>query len=227
MGGLYLALSCLQGRPMRQAFDALATLGVGVQLTPGNEPTPDFARHVAASGVPTRTHHGFSFERRAGKVWSDEGACVASSDSVHPPRHDSPAAEHFSRWLEANPQARVLETMYPGYCLGSGDALEQALTRSVPLAVDVSHLFIQRTAGVLTDGTLRRVLDSPHVVEVHVSQNDGRHDSHRPLRRDSFELGWARERLSSGLPVIYEAYLHLLSDDARRAQLDLVRQALT
>jgi sugar phosphate isomerase/epimerase len=117
--------------------------------------------------------------------------------------------------------------MYPGYRLGTGVELERAMELGVRLAVDVSHLFIQQTAGVLEDRTLRRVLASAHIVEVHVSQNDGRHDSHRPLRRDSFELGWARERLQHGVPVIYEAYLHVVSEPSRRAQLELVRETLT
>jgi hypothetical protein len=227
MSGLFLALSCLQGRPMRQAFDELSGLGVGVQLTPGNEPTPGFHGRVAASGVPTRTHHGFSFERRASRVWADDGECLATSDSLHPPRRDTPAAAHFDRWLEAHATRHVLETMYPGYCLGTGAELERALSLGVRLAVDVSHLFIQRTAGLLDERTLRRVLDAPTLVEVHVSHNDGRHDSHRALRRDSFELGWARERLASGTPVVSEAYWHTLSGDARKAQLELLRSALS
>jgi hypothetical protein len=227
MPGLFLALSCLQGRPMRQAFDELSAWGTGVQLTPGNEPTAGFFQHVSSTRVPTRTHHGFSFERRATRVWSDDGACLSSSDSVHPPKVGTPAAARFNEWLEANGRTRVLETMYPGYCLGTGPELERALALGVRLAVDVSHLFIQRTAGVLDEGTLRRVLDTPTLVEVHVSQNDGRHDAHRPLRRDSFELGWARERLAAGTPVIYEAYLHVLSDGARSRQLELVRSALS
>lgn len=51
---LLVAMSCLHGRPMVAAFDELAALGAALQLTPGNQPTPGFAAHVAASGVPTR-----------------------------------------------------------------------------------------------------------------------------------------------------------------------------
>jgi len=51
---LFVALSCLQGRPMARAFDELAALGAGIQLTPGNFPTAAFRDHVAASGVVTR-----------------------------------------------------------------------------------------------------------------------------------------------------------------------------
>ncbi|MBL8918359.1 MAG: hypothetical protein JNJ54_05825 [Myxococcaceae bacterium] len=224
---LFLALSCLQGRSMRSAFDELSGLGVGVQLTPGNEPTRGFEAHVRAAGVPVRTHHGFSFAARVARVWRDEGSCAIDTDSVHPPKTNTPAAAHFDEWLEAHGDERVLETMYPGYRLGTGGELERAMDLGVRLAVDVSHLFIQRTAGVLADATLRRLLDYAQVAEVHVSQNDGRHDSHRLLRGDVFGLGWAVERERSGVPLIYEAYLHQARDDVRRSQLDRLRDLVT
>lgn len=211
---------------MKSAFDALAGLGVGVQLTPGNEPTKHFEAHVRAAAVPVRTHHGFSFSLRQTRVWRDDGRLLATSDSVHPPRIDSPAAAHFDAWLEREGRGVVLETMYPGYRLGTGAELEAAMERGQPLAVDVSHLFIQRTAGVLGEASLRRLFDYPHVAEVHVSQNDGRHDSHRLLDRDAFGLGWALARARAGTPLIHEAYLHQASEETRRGQLELLRDAL-
>ena len=213
---LFLALSCLQGRPLGGAYAELAALpGVdGIQLTPGCQPTPGFA----PTGI-TRTHHGFTpraFRTRA--VWSDDGTCLVASDSVHPPRADAPAAAHF---LER--PAPILETMYPGYALGDGTALVDAMRRGLPLAVDVSHLFMQRAQGCLDEATLARVLDYDRVAEVHVSANDGRRDLHAPLTADSFGLAWARERLAQ-LPVILECYFHQLTADQRRAQIDLVRE---
>jgi hypothetical protein len=71
---LFVAMSCLQGRPMAHAFDELAQLGVGIQLTPGNLPTDGFRDHVAASGVATRRHHGFSFEHRRSSMISNRSA---------------------------------------------------------------------------------------------------------------------------------------------------------
>lgn len=211
---------------MQSAFDELSALGVGVQLTPGNEPTKHFEARVKASGVPFRTHHGFSFHARVAQVWRDDGACVIATDSVHPPKENTPASAHFDAWLEQHGDERVLETMYPGYRLGSGEELERAMAMGITLAVDVSHLFIQRTAGVLTEGTLRRVFSYERVAEVHVSMNDGRHDSHRLLRRDAFGLDWARERTKLGVPLIHEAYLHQASPDARRAQLALLQETV-
>lgn len=207
---------------MRAAFDELKTLGVGLQLTPGNEPTTDFERDVQASGVPVRTHHGFSFVRRTTQVWSDAGELIACSDSVHPPRTETAAAVHFDAWLERRPTTTV-EAMYPGYRLGTGAELERAMSLGINLAVDVSHLLLQRTAGTISSATVARVLDCSTVTEVHVSHNDGRHDSHRLLTEHSFGLDWARERLRAGVPVIYEAYLHVVSSDARRRQIELLR----
>lgn len=221
-GVVFLALSCLQGRPMRWAFDELRAPGLGIQLTPGNEPSKGFEAHVARSGVPVRTHHGFSYAFRQSRVWADDGALLARSHSVHPPKSDTPAASGFDAWLERADASIVLETMYPGYRLGTGAELERAMTLDRPLAVDVSHLFIQRTAGVLGDATLRRLFDYSNVVELHVSQNDGRHDSHRLLRPDAFGLEWALERARTGVPLIHEAYLHRASAAARKAQLELL-----
>ena len=70
---------------MRAAFDALRALAPAVQLTPGNEPSPGFLAHLAASGVLVRTHHGFSATERAPRVWLDDGQLAVTSDSVHPP----------------------------------------------------------------------------------------------------------------------------------------------
>lgn len=205
MAMLYLALSCLQGRPMARAYAELSALADGVQLTPGCQPTPGFA----PTG-PVRTHHGYTPTAfRIRDVWGADGACLVDSDSVHPPA----AGGRYS-------DAPILETMYPGYELGDGDALDAAMDRGARLAVDVSHLFIQRTQGVLSDRTLARVLDYERVEEIHVSANDGARDLHAPLRADSFGLDWARQR---GVPVVLECYFHKLDADARRRQIELVR----
>jgi hypothetical protein len=216
---------------MREAFRALRPLADGVQLTPGNHPTKDFA--LEAQNAPTRRHHGFAFGARKQEVWDDAtGECLVDSESVHPPRADRPSAAHFASFLEQRLAKRsaelrwsapILETMYPGWLLGDGEALEAAMRRGLPLALDVSHVFIQRTAGVISDRTWSALADYSGVREVHVSANDGTHDSHAPLTRDTFGLALARERLSAGIPVVLECYMHRLSPDERRRQIDLVR----
>jgi len=223
---LFVAMSCLQGRPMAGAFDELARLGVALQLTPGNLPTPGFEAHVAASGVPARRHHGFSFERRRADVWSAGGACLVSSESVHPPEDGEGFARRAWRaWYDAAPDRPVLEVMYPGYALGCGDEVLAAMDARLPLAVDVSHVFIQRTQGAMDDRTWRRLAGYDRIAEVHVSANAGRHDTHQPLAPGdaTFGLAWAREQLRAGVPVVLECYMHRLTHDERRRQLDTVR----
>lgn len=200
---------------MGAALSALTALKPdGVQLTPGNQPTKHFAD--AARALPTRTHHGFTFAAfRTRTIWA-EGKCLVGSDSVHPPA----SAEAPIDWGSPLP---VLETMYPGYRLGTGAELDAAMDRGVPLAVDVSHLFIQQQQGVLGPRTLARILDYPRIAEVHVSANDGRRDLHHPLTESSFGLAWARAKRAAGTPVILECYFHRLTRDQRERQADLVR----
>lgn len=207
---------------MSAALDSLAELEPdGVQLTPGNMPTPDFQHALTESKLATRTHHGFSFTAfRTRDVWADDGRCLTTSDSVHPPASNAKARE---KYLENRPPELVLETMYPSYALGSGEELEHAMELNLPLAIDVSHLFIQKTQGVISAATLRRLYDYDNVHEVHVSANDGRRDGHAPLTPKTFGLEWAHERARAGVPLILECYFHRLTVDERRAQLSLAR----
>lgn len=215
---LFVALSCLQGRPMRAAFDELARLGAGIQLTPGNLPTHAFAAHVAASGVTTRRHHGFTFDARKTETWI-EGACVVPSESVHPPLAGAP----WRAWFERVPERPILEVMYPGYELGTGDEVERAMADGITLAVDISHVYLQRMGGAMNDATWRRLADYDRIAEVHVSANRGRADTHQPLTRETFGLDWARERVANGDDVILECYMHKLDDERRHHQLELLR----
>lgn len=201
---------------METAFRALCALAPdGVQLTPGNQPTVGFSSVVADSRLRVRTHHGFTFEKWKQRVWNDDGSCAVTSDSVHPPLRSV-----LADW-EPSGALPVLETMYPGSALGTGAELEHAMSLRLPLAVDVSHVFMQFHASVISDGTWKRLQDYEHIAEVHVSRNDGRSDAHFPLRSGTFGLEWARERLKAGTPLILESYFHRVSDDARRAQVAL------
>ena len=219
---LYVALSCLQGRPMTAAFDELARLGTGIQLTPGNLPDRGFQAHVAASPTATRRHHGFAWRARKAETWCHH-ACVVDSESVHPPL----AHEHteWRAWLERASKRPILEVMYPGYALGTGDEVERAMDDHLVLAIDISHVFLQIAQGAMNDRTWHRLQTYEHVAEVHVSANQGRADSHRPLTIETFGLAWARERVPDAAPVILECYMHKLSEQERYDQLGLVVHA--
>jgi hypothetical protein len=212
---------------MEAAFDDLLVLSPeGIQLTPGNHPTVAFEQHVGRA--PIRTHHGFSFTSRKRDVWSSAATCAVLADSVHPPLRASDAARCIAAtgglgaWLERSKgMLPILETMFPDYLLGTGAETEVAMVLRVPLAVDVSHVFIQLETGAMTLATWRRLAAYDLVSEVHVSANAGHRDSHLPLTRETFGLAWVRERHAAGVPGVFECYLHKLSFRARMEQLRL------
>ncbi len=222
-------MSCLQGQRQHDALAALLVLRPdGIQLTPGNLPTPGFEAEVREHAIPFRFHHGFAWDRYRRAVWDEAWAPIAIEHdrSVHGPRSDAldAASDRFASWLEDVAERDLLiETMYPGYVLGTGAALERAMDAGLRLAVDIAHLWIQRYHGVLPDRVHRRLLDYDRVEEIHVSTNEGRYDSHRPLHPDVADLGWARER-QVDLPVVLESYWHRLDHGERERQLDFVRR---
>lgn len=207
---LLVALSCLQGRSQSDAFDALASLPVdGIQLTPGNLPSLGFRERVARYTGALRFHHSFSWQHYRGQVYDASGKPppLPRAWSIHPPSARHPVG--FGGWLEAALQVDALcEVMYPGQLLGSDDELREAMLSGLRLAVDISHVHIQRCRGDLGDATLARLLAYPRIEEVHVSHNAGQADSHLPLRAETRWLSWARERAQSGLPMIYESRMH-------------------
>lgn len=199
---------------MRAAFRELSELADAVQLTPGNIPTPGF--------VPSGPlHHGFDPDRRSVPVW--RGAELLVRDrSVHPPETHHTSFRELAEAAERG-FAATLETMYPGYLLGNGDELVWAMERKLPLAVDVSHLAIEREAGVLSDEVLARVLEYDRIEEVHVSRSVKMRDAHAPIDASTFGLEWVRARLRAGTLVVLECYMHKLSREERRRQIDWVR----
>lgn len=222
---LFLALSCLQGRPRASAAADLMSLDVdGLQLTPGHPPDLTFEDELRAAGTLFRTHHGYIESCLRGPVW--EGArCVSASDSVHPPRllkgEDDRSQE--AAWRKSMNATCAMELMYPGYMLGTGEGADWAMDAQLPIAVDVSHIHIQRTQSAMTERTWRRIQDYEHIAEVHVSANAGQHDSHRPLDESSFGLDWARAKMRSGALCVLECYMHRLETGARQRQVELLR----
>jgi hypothetical protein len=223
---LFVALSCLQGRPMQAAFDELARLGTGVQLTPGNLPAPGFREYVRASGVATRRHHGFAWDARKQATWAGDGACLVDSESVHPPEEREAGFAGWRAWYEAAAVRPVVEVMYPGYALGTGAEVERAMADRLPLAVDISHVFIQLEQGAMTRATWDRLADYDGIAEVHVSANRGGHDTHLALADSTFGLAWACARLAAGTPTVLECYMHRLTTAERCHQIDLIRDNL-
>jgi hypothetical protein len=223
-GVLFLALSCLQGRPMASAAAELLALGdVGLQLTPGCAPTRGFDRQLIDACVAVRTHHGYSPVAPRAQVW-DGLTLLGDWQSVHPPKETEPAEKRAFREMALGCPT-VLETMYPGYHLGTGDDLEWAMDSGLPLAVDVSHIFIQLSAGVMSTKTWDRLQEYDRIEEIHASSNDGRRDLHHPVDGSTWGLDWAVARSAAGVPLVLESYLHRQSVDDRRRSVDLLCMA--
>lgn len=210
---LYLALSCFQGRRMSDAAETLAALApgqVGLQLTAGCAPS-----RITVT-CPMRTHHGFSYQALRAKVWED-GKLLWHGDSAHPPKQGMVP----ENWQP--PDNVVLETMYPGYAaLANGDQLAAAMDAGRSLAVDIAHLGVQLHHGILTQPTLRRLLDYPRIAEVHVSTSHDGRDTHAKLADTTWGLEWARAQLARDTPVILECYMHKLSHEERLEQIALL-----
>lgn len=233
---LFLAMSAFQGQTQDDAFTALMRhRPAGIQLTPGNLPSEGFRARVAAADVVTRPHHGFSWSAYRQAVYDDGGRPLLKERcrSLHPPRSQPPVSRRGrvvaptlvvepNAWLEsAAADDLLLETMMPGYVLGNGAELERAMAMGLRLAVDVSHLEIQRWCGALNDGVYRRVLGYARIEEVHVSTSRRCYDTHGLLTPDTPGLAWARERLPE-VPVVLESHWHRLDVEQQREQLQLL-----
>jgi hypothetical protein len=226
---LFLALSCLQGREMLSAAQDLIELEIdGLQLTPGNAPSPGFEQWLSQQKVEIRTHHGFHWQGLRRRVWSKEADCLVKANSVHPPQTKDQISQIWQQKAEKGEyQHLLLETMYPGYCLGSSAEILWAMAIGLNLAVDVSHIYIQLCQGSLDLPTWQKLQNYEKIGEFHVSANHGVGDIHRPIAKNSFGLDWVSDRTKNNknLPVILESYMHRLSFTERQHQVKLLLQS--
>jgi hypothetical protein len=213
---------------MQPAAEELLGLGVtGLQLTPGNVPTEGFQEFLEENKVSVRSHHSFHWHRMKCRVWDDDATCLVNSHSVHPPFENDPCAEIWREKAERGEYNHfLLETMYPQYCLGSGEELEWAMALGLRLAVDVSHIYIQLCQGSLDEKVWGQLQAYENIGEIHLSTNNGKADIHQPLSKTSFGLEWTRDRAYDGIPVILECYLHRLSQQERKTQIEIVRDLM-
>jgi hypothetical protein len=224
---LYLALSCLQGRLGTEALTELLSLNPdGIQLTPGNVINDEFEHMLNQNCVPVRTHNGFSWKAMRKRVWNEDGTLNGYWDSVHAPGYkDIP---RFWSYTQSSAVQPAWEIMYPAgknNCfLSTWSDLKYAMQLGLELAVDISHLDIIRDCYGINSGVLNQLLNYHNIKEVHVSQAHNGKDVHRPITGDTWHLEWAQERLASGTPVVLECYMHRLTQDERKRQVDLLRQ---
>lgn len=230
---LFLALSCLQQRPQREAIEELCQLPIdGIQLTPGCVPSLncnlDFLK---SQKIQIHTHNGYTPYRYRAEVWDTKfKGLFVNSQSVHPPKQ-----EDWSGWMDWFEEFRmrrsvydelipIIETMYPGYHLGCDADLEFAMDNDWALAVDVSHIDICLNKGTVSQKVWTRLQDYHNVQEIHVSQSSSGRDVHMPVTRETFGIEWACKREhKDNIPVILECYMHKLSTEERIQQIELLR----
>ena len=111
--------------------------------------------------------------------------------------------------------------MYPGYFLGTGTEIDCVMHLNIAIAVDISHIYMQKYLGLISEQTWRRLQNYNNIKEIHVSSNAGKMDSHAPIEAGTFGLDWAKER-SLETPLVLECYMHKLSPMQRSDQLYLL-----
>ncbi len=232
-----LAMSAFQSRTQDDAFDRLLAhiddgQVQGIQLTPGNLPSLGFQSRIESfihRGGLIRVHQGFSWTHYRREVLDADGKPLGLGldHSIHAPRiapkyrTDVGPFIRWNDWLQTVVDHDLLvETMYPGYALGSGNELESAMDAGVRLCVDIAHLSIQSYAGELSAATLKRLFNYERVSEVHVSHSTAGKDTHSPISAETPWLGWARERIGH-IPVVLESYWHKLDFAQQRMQVQL------
>lgn len=205
---------------LSSAIDLLKLNPYGLQLTPGNIPSKNFENWLNQNKIKFIYHHGFSWFALKQKVWDENGKCLVNSDSIHPPEKNTLDTEKWYKILEDN-DLPTLETMYPNYFLGSGSEIEMAMSLKIKLAVDISHIYIQKYNNLISDKVWKKLQNYENIKEIHVSSNLGKFDSHFEISKKSYELNWAIER-SKDIPIILECYMHKLSENDRLKQIKLL-----
>lgn len=114
-----------------------------------------------------------------------------------------------------------IEGLYPSpggsgkWLLGTWSEYERLLEEGVDYAIDLSHLnIVVKRERTRRDDLVRDLVSSPHCIEVHVSCNDGRADSHRPL--DPASPPWWTPLMAHVHPDAVVFYEGVLLDPRRR-----------
>lgn len=100
-----------------------------------------------------------------------------------------------------------IEGLYPGHrdnTLSSWSEYADLLEANVHYALDLSHLSIVRNHfGEAPQGLVESLIDNPNCLEVHISGNDGLHDSHHPCDGTEWWLP-LMEKIPAHAVIFYE-----------------------
>lgn len=163
---------------LRARFPAVRfQLHANVALRPG---PPE---RIDASTVCTETLPWF---RRAAAISRRLGA---ARYSLHAGRRQSATlaqlADNLQQLTQEMEMPVAVEGLYPApgdpFLLSTWEEYRWLLERGPGFAIDMSHLHILHCRAPADPGLVRALLASPRCLEVHISDNDGRADQHRPL----------------------------------------------
>ena len=157
-------------------------------------PETEFRLHASPklAGVPKRHVYGSNIPQNADwieRLVTLSELMVSRGYSIHAGlRQESTIDEMIGnvKRLEDRMSARVaVEGLYPArsdmWLMSSWQEYEKVANSGVGIAIDLSHLNIVARRHGRKDDIVRDILSLPNCVEVHVSHNDGRADSHRKL----------------------------------------------
>jgi len=194
-----LPLSSLQGRAMAAAFDELAALELASSSRPQSIRLPASRRMSPPPGrhPPTMDSHSTpAVVRLAGRSLRGPmpSRCIR-------PRSGAP----WRAWTRCRPRHRSRDHVPPAASSGRGE-IKDAMAAALPLAVDISHVYIQRAQGAMSERTWHR----PAGLSTHrprcTSRRTTPRDSHQPLAATASAwrgLASARHRRSRGVRMLF------------------------
>lgn len=121
----------------------------------------------------------------------------------------------------------AIETMYPTqrgakFVLDSETEVKifNQMFPEVPYIMDFAHVQIMIQQGTAKPSLIQYLLDLPNLMEIHISENDGVHDHHTPVTRQSYFWNMLQSR--SDIPIVCEGRLNRLGYEALRDNYQMV-----
>jgi sugar phosphate isomerase/epimerase len=125
----------------------------------------------------------------------------------------------------------AVETMYPTrtgakFVLSSETEVKifNQMFPDIPFILDFAHLQIMIQQGTATPKLIQYMLDLPNLLEIHISENDGVHDHHTPVTRQSYFWNMLQSR--PDVPVVMEGRLNKMGYETLRDNYQMVLSLL-
>lgn len=256
---LYLALSCLQGQEIISASEELLSLNpYGLQLTSGNKinKNTNYFEWLKKNKIKYQTHHNFSFTQSINQdlyevIQEWDGLTyfhIDVVDSLHPPLYKRfknyskeiidlafydflEVTSDYEELYEDGESQLCFEIMYnpKEYPLSDDDSINYIMDLKNPIALDISHLNILNKQGHINKKTLNRLLEYDKIEEIHISDNDGKRDSHHYISKDTYLLkDWVKERYNDNkdIPIILECFMQRMNQEQRQNQIEIIKSCI-